>query len=172
TAIKQLDLSGSKISGAGLAALDRCKELTTLNLAGSFVDDAGCRLLSRFKHLQQLDLSRSRITDDGLEQIAQLSELTHVAVDGARGVSDFGLEYLARLKHLESVSAFGTAVSQQGIATLRRSLPDVRVTWSDRNMVSRAYVAPAFQPQPEDAAGVAEEAGAPKSGGADRASAS
>ena len=43
--VEYLNLAGSKVTGAGLAALKDAGSLKTLALADSLLDDAGCRPL-------------------------------------------------------------------------------------------------------------------------------
>ncbi|MCI0462651.1 MAG: hypothetical protein L0Z62_37355, partial [Gemmataceae bacterium] len=61
-----LDLSGSKVTDAGLKELAALKHLQWLDLDQTKVTDAGLKELAALKQLQTLSLSRTKVTDAGL----------------------------------------------------------------------------------------------------------
>src|SRR5690606_23480848 len=76
-----LVFGGSQITDAGLAHLNRCRQLRWLDLAGTQVSDAGMAALAKIPTLVRLDLSNTQITDAGLAQLANLPNLQSLNVE-------------------------------------------------------------------------------------------
>jgi hypothetical protein len=125
-ALQDLDLSGSRVTDAGLAHLHGL-DLRNLVLDGTKVSNAGLEQLASFKNLRSLALNRTQITDDGLRRLAQFPSLTAVYLQQT-AVTDGGLEHLARLESLRYVRLGENAgVTDQGVRFLQELLPHVNV---------------------------------------------
>jgi YHS domain-containing protein len=70
-----LDLSGTKVTDSGLAALDAMPNLTRLHLERTAVTDAGLTHVASLGKLEFLDLYGTAITDAGLECLRKLPQL-------------------------------------------------------------------------------------------------
>ncbi|HEX5472154.1 MAG TPA: c-type cytochrome domain-containing protein [Lacipirellulaceae bacterium] len=76
--VYMLNLSDSKPSDAGFAALDGLKNLATLHLERSSVTDAGLAHIAKLSNLQYLNLYGTAITDAGLSHLKGLKNLRHL----------------------------------------------------------------------------------------------
>lgn len=99
-----LDLSGTNVTDATLEEVAKLERLAKLDLHGTQVGDAGVRHLSGLKHLRYLNLYGTQVGDAALEAIAGMGGLRRV--------------YL-----------WGSKVSAKGVESLRKKLPDARVSW-------------------------------------------
>ncbi|HEX9314256.1 MAG TPA: hypothetical protein VGA71_02445, partial [Actinomycetota bacterium] len=99
--LRELILSGSRVTDAGLASLGGARSLRRLSLWDTRVTDAGPAHLHELPFLTELDLGATAITDQGLAQLAALP--------------------LRRLALRDSL------VSLEGLRALREALPRCRV---------------------------------------------
>jgi len=131
TKLRNMDLSGCAITGAGFATWAAHLQTTTLNLAnGGGVDDAGLKniehafpkleeldaqiagagfsaagvtALSHLRGLQTLNLTGAGVSDEMAAQIAHCDSIVTLSIrDGKLG--DAGVASLARLPHLNQIS--------------------------------------------------------------------
>jgi hypothetical protein len=78
--------------------------------------------------------ARGFMTDEALRHIAGLSHITHLDLEGSRGLSDEGLQHLARMPQLEYLDLNeypGGKLTDRGLEVLRH-LPNLRsfkMTW-------------------------------------------
>jgi Leucine-rich repeat (LRR) protein len=87
--LEQLNLSGTKISGACFVKIGLLPKLDTLNLSGTQCVDMTLVALRSCRSLRDLDLSGTKISDAALDYIGQLQalrriKLENVALDGAK----------------------------------------------------------------------------------------
>jgi hypothetical protein len=97
-----------------------------LNLSGTRITDAGLSTVAQFKNLTRLHLNRTLVSDRGLPQLAGLRHLEYLNLYGT-GVSDVGLQSLAALKRLRTLYVWQTRVSDSGLERLRSALPRLEV---------------------------------------------
>jgi uncharacterized membrane protein len=97
-----------------------------LNLSGTRITDAGLATVAQFKNLTRLHLNRTTVSDRGLPQLAGLQQLEYLNLYGT-GVTDVGLEPLAALKRLRTLYVWQTKVSDRGLERLRSALPRLEV---------------------------------------------
>jgi hypothetical protein len=99
--LRELDLSGSQVTDAGLGFLAGAQSLMALTLWDTHVTDAGLHHLQELPSLVELDLGATAITDQGLAELAVLP--------------------------LRWLSLRDTLVSVEGLRALREALPGCRV---------------------------------------------
>ena len=92
-----VDLSGTRITDAGLKDLKELKGLRVLSLAGTRITDAGLKDLKELKGLRVLSLEGTLIGDAGLKDLKELKKLALVSLAGTR-ITDAGLKDLKGLK--------------------------------------------------------------------------
>jgi hypothetical protein len=93
------------------------RRLPGLHASGQMTD-ALLERFSRIEHITHLDLEGSKgLTDKGLQHLARLPRLRHLNLSGC-AVTDGGLEVLRRMPTLESVALQWTGVSDAGAANL------------------------------------------------------
>jgi hypothetical protein len=114
-------------------------QIYDLNLAGTKVTDAGLSALEGMKNLHRLHLERTGITDAGLSHIKGLTGLEYLNLYNT-AVSDAGLSDLSGLKSLRNLYLWQSKVTDGGADTLKKSLPSVAVDlgWKEPTTASAA----------------------------------
>ena len=108
------------------ALLPVAAQVTWLDLSGTRVTDAGLATLARMPNLTRLSLGNTAVGDAGLRHLAGLARLENLNLYGTR-VSDAGLDALRALGALRVVYLWGTRVTPEGRAALQGALPNARV---------------------------------------------
>jgi hypothetical protein len=73
------------------------------------------------------------LTDHGLAQLASLSALKHLHVEGSPDVTDAGLVHLKRLDNLQFLVLRYTGVTTAAGAELQEYLPNCRIVVAQRD---------------------------------------
>ncbi len=76
--LRRLDLGGTSITDAGLAALKAMPHLQRLHLERTAITDAGLHCVANLDHLQYLNLYDTAVTDKGLKELAALPDLKQI----------------------------------------------------------------------------------------------
>ena len=119
--------AGAAFGDTELAALRPLALQTVwLDLSGTRVTDAGLSTVAQFRNLTRLHLNRTRISDRGLKQLAGLQQLEYLNLYST-GVTDAGLQSLEQLKKLRTLYVWQTGVSSSGLERLRSALPRLDV---------------------------------------------
>ncbi len=122
--VSDLNMSHTAFAGEQFAVLHELQRLNRLFLDGSQVTDAGLNHLAGHKSLTSVELRLSqRITDDGLKALAEIPGLTYLGLAGTK-ITDKGLQHLTGAKKLKSLRLHGTKVTPEGVALLRKALPN------------------------------------------------
>ncbi|MFM8272360.1 MAG: restriction endonuclease subunit S [Gemmata sp.] len=100
--LTSLELTGNRVTDAGLKELAALTNLTYLDLRNTPVTDAGLEELAPLEHLAQLDLTDTPVTDAGLKRLVRLQNLTGLGLFRTR-VTHEGLGELANFNKLTSV---------------------------------------------------------------------
>jgi hypothetical protein len=103
TALRVLDLTGTRVTDVGLLHLLGCTSLETLWLWNTRITDAGLDLVARMPNLRQLGLGNTRVTDAGLAAFRRVTSLRLLQLWGT-DVEGPGLEHLHGLSELEMVT--------------------------------------------------------------------
>lgn len=135
--IFSLDLSGTKVTCAGLQYLKAMPKLRSLDLSSTEITDVGCAVLASMP-LDSLNLSSTAITGEGLANLAESKTLRQLFLDDTKiGDSikavnplpliwlsvkhtDFGDKQLASLTlpKLEQITLDDTKISDAGLLTM------------------------------------------------------
>jgi uncharacterized membrane protein len=108
---------------AQLAALEPiAPQILWLDVSGTQITDAGLAVVERFPHLTRLHLNGTAITDAGVAHLARLSHLEYLNLYGTK-MTDAGLATLAGLANLRALYVWQTGVTPHGIDRLKTSLP-------------------------------------------------
>jgi hypothetical protein len=155
TELRYADLSATlqnppfkpRITDAGLEHVARWKNLSTLSLHGNPITDEGIKHLWYLPNLRSLQLGGTRVTgktlgrirsltwlrldatpirDEDLRHLARLNRLEELYLY-MTDISDAGLRYLTGLTNLRSLSLQGTQVTREGVAALKRVLPELSI---------------------------------------------
>jgi Leucine-rich repeat (LRR) protein len=153
TKLRRLFLRGLYIAGHGLKELTECKNLEELDLAETQADDETALALLNFPNLKILDLWHTQVTDTGLESVGKLTNLEELILVGTP-ISDAGLSHLtglsklkilsikecnkvtdaanpvlSKLQSLQKLSLDQSGYSENGVAELRKSLPECEISF-------------------------------------------
>lgn len=112
--LRDVNLTRTGISDAGLFHLSRLASLEILLLGGTDVTDEGCEMLAGLVELQQLNLTNTGITDRGLAMLSQMSKLEALWLDGT-DVSDAAMDVICGLTSLQLLDLRRTAVTNAGV---------------------------------------------------------
>lgn len=98
--IKELDLTKSPVTEAGLQVLSSFPRLKVLNLTGCQISNNALRKLPDCQHLEVLILADTPIDSGAMVHVGQLAELQELSLAGT-ALSDAGFVSLKGLKNLE-----------------------------------------------------------------------
>ncbi len=151
--IQELDLSGTKITDAGIAKLKKLKKLQKLNLENTGVSDECFAAIGGMTKLDDLNLSGTKVTGKGISALKPLSKLLALKLSGSKladanvaelkslsslrvlelektKITDASINHLKALKHLNALIITGTKISGEGKKKLKGAMPHhVSFSW-------------------------------------------
>lgn len=117
----------SRITDTSLTVLQKiAPQLIWLDLSGTRVSDAGLKVVGDLTNLTQLHLQHTMVRDFGLAFLSTLQRLEYLNLYGT-GIGDGGLVHLASLKHLRTLYVWETRVTPAGVSQLKAALPKLTV---------------------------------------------
>ncbi len=142
--IKNLCLTHTEVTDAGLAQVPQCEQLRWLDLSFTAASDAGVQCFAGSQQLDQLNLERTRITDRALETVEGFHKLQELDLSQT-AVTDEGLKRLGQLRALQILWLTGTQVTDAGLVHLGslRNLQQLESAGHTRDGRSAATVAQA-----------------------------
>lgn len=121
--LEALSLAASRsVTDTGLAHIEKLTALKSLDLRGTKIGDAGLAKLAPLIALEQLDLEATTVTSAGVAKLTGLSKLRRINL-GRTGVTDDVTATLAQLKQLKSINLARTKVSPESVRQLQTALP-------------------------------------------------
>jgi Leucine-rich repeat (LRR) protein len=121
--VEQLNISTLNYTNEALANVAKMKSVTSLWMAkGAQKDknsDAGMGYIKQMKQLTELHLDASKLTSAGIAEIAQMTQLEKLSVNGVTGFADEHLQMLAPLVNLKYLDLTGSYVSDNGLLYLQ-----------------------------------------------------
>ena len=129
TRLTDLELPKSKdITDAGLGNLAALTELRTLILDDSGVHGEGLKHLQRMTKLSRLSLRNTPADDDALAIIGSFESLGNLDLAGTK-ITDEGLSKLKTLSHLSWLDLYDTQITRAGGERLHVKLPKVHISF-------------------------------------------
>jgi Leucine-rich repeat (LRR) protein len=135
--LKELAISGNKLTDVGLQALRQLPGLTSLSLGGSQRTDSGLWSISltelgldaitTLKELRELRLDGMPVSARWLEKLKSLSKLERLSLQGCKRLGDDSAPALGSWLSLRVLDLKGTAITEKGLAELRRAKPNARI---------------------------------------------
>lgn len=123
--LRELHLTGTRITGYGLSRILGLRELRSLGLDGSpALGDEDLARLAELEQLTSLDLSRTLAAERTAEALASLRRLEWLRLDGS-AFTDAAARRLAGHPALRTLDLAHTAVSEDAVASLE-ALPRLR----------------------------------------------
>ncbi|MGH9846684.1 MAG: leucine-rich repeat domain-containing protein [Blastocatellia bacterium] len=135
--LNALTLGGNKLTDTGLQALRQLPGLISLSLGGAQRTDSGLWSISltepgldavvTLKALRDLRLDGMPVTVRWLEKLKALPRLERLSLQGCKRLDDAAVTVLTSWASLRVLDLKGTAVTEKGLAELRRSKPNTQV---------------------------------------------
>jgi RNA polymerase sigma factor (sigma-70 family) len=122
-----VNLVATKVTDDDLRLLSVFPNLQTVHLHHNEIGDAGVANLQRLRNLTTLDLFDTRVTDAGLVHLAEWMPLLQSLDLNGTKITDAGLLHLKGLKHLRRLDVSKTNVTEAGVGELRRALPNAKI---------------------------------------------
>jgi len=117
-------IAGTNFGDAELARLEPlAANLRWLDLTGTKVSDAGLAQLTAMPNLVRLHLERTSISDTGLVRLANLADLEYLNLYGT-SITDSGLMQLQTLPKLKQLYLWRTKVTPAAAKTFAETLTD------------------------------------------------
>ena len=113
--MKELDLSGSELTDAGAAHLERLRVLSSLNVRGCPIGEAGLKSIGKLTRLTFLSVGELAPTTGGRGPAPQTRT----------SLTDAGLRELHSLAKLESLALASRNITEAGVAQLIGYCPDL-----------------------------------------------
>jgi hypothetical protein len=146
---KQLDISDNSFDDTALKIISQYSQLEYIYLNDNCFTDVGAAYLSKFTNAREVNLSNNYITEKGigflplanleilqvnflnltnggLRTISSAPKINHLNICGA-GLDDNAVDILSKMKTLKILSISYNNFTQEGIASLRRRLPDTTI---------------------------------------------
>lgn len=114
------------VTDSQLTHLNALPKLEILDLTRTRVSGAGFRNVHELRHLKGLYLAGTDCNDQGLAELARFVGLKHIILSQTP-VSDVGIVHLEQLTNLQSLRLDGTRCSQQGLIRLRQKFPRCQI---------------------------------------------
>ena len=144
--LRSLELCGAcdefRFDSKGLRHLQELTSLTKLKLSYFSISDTGLMYISRIPNLRTLVIYRCDVTDTGLRYLGGLESLRDLGIccswvpDTVTDyiikylvITDSTLMYFGNLKGLRRLDLRITYVTPEGVARLRKALPDCEIVW-------------------------------------------
>ena len=125
--LKILDISGTQITGVGLAHLAQtCPNLKKLHANGCPITDEKLKELPQLISLETLNIADVKITGEGLAHLARAYPNLKTLDVWNSPITDAELEDLPQLPHLKILCIVGTQISGVGLAHLARAYPNLK----------------------------------------------
>ena len=124
--LRWLDVTGSRVSAASIAALKGCVRLKQLFLTRCSIDPLAFAQMNKLRVLEELDLTASSVDDRQLATLARATKLKVLRLAATR-VTDAAIPVLARMQTLEMLDVSKTRMTPGGAARLRQARPGLNV---------------------------------------------
>lgn len=148
--LRALTAGGNKLTDAGLQALRHLPGLTYLDVSGMQRTDSGLwsvsltefgiETIATLRELRELRLDGMPVSARWIEKLKLLTKLERISLQGCRRLGDDAAALLASLPALRVADLKGTAVTEKGLAELRKAKPQAQVlhgAWEGPRMPGR-----------------------------------
>lgn len=126
---ERIEANHGNITGATLAEIAKQDRTTKLELENTRVVDDDMKHLARMTRLSEVVLAGCNVGDAGIAVLAQSCwRLKKIDLE-ATAITDAGLPALYGLRRLSELNVRHTQVTTEGVAELRKHLPNVNVKW-------------------------------------------
>jgi Leucine-rich repeat (LRR) protein len=124
--LRTFNISGNRITDAGLASLVGMCSLRKLALSYTKISDAALYFLQFLPRLTLLMLDGTVVTDEGLPYLQKLSSLRVLYLSGTQ-ITDKAVRWLVQMRSLRVLS-LGQQLSLDGAESIRKALPNCKIS--------------------------------------------
>ncbi len=121
-----VELRSLPLRDEGLQTLWAATRPIGLDVSGTKITNRGLAAIPTTAQLRLLDVGFTKVDDDGMTSLTKLRELRYVSFLGCR-VTDSGIASLARMTSLREVYLAETSISAAGVERFQALLPKCRV---------------------------------------------
>jgi Leucine-rich repeat (LRR) protein len=135
--LRELTIGGNKLTDVSLQLLRQLPQLTYLDISGSQRTDSGLWSLSltdngiesiaTLTELKELRLGGTSISTSGLGKLKSLEKLERLSLQGCKRIGDDAAAVLSSFPRLRGLDLKDTAVTEQGLAEVRKALPECQI---------------------------------------------
>jgi Leucine-rich repeat (LRR) protein len=123
---------GIKISDLGIAKLTKLKKLKRLDISGAKLTPAGLAVLQPLPELQRLSVwNCAELDNSAAATLAKMPSLTNLDISYTK-IGDAGLQQLSGLPHLKYLYLTETKVSPDAVTAYKKAQPASFVSWATR----------------------------------------
>ena len=140
----EFHLRGRDLNDEGLANVAALKRVVVLNLRDTQITSAGLVHLKGLTQLRRLHLERTKVDDKGIENLIGLDKLEYLNLYATK-ITDKSLDGLAGLKNLRQLYLWQTDVTDDGVAKLKKALPELKIVRG----IDLSKVVPMKKPKPK-----------------------
>ncbi|QDU29324.1 Gluconolactonase precursor [Anatilimnocola aggregata] len=115
--LEKLNLCLTAVSDEGFEHLGKLRKMKRMTVCASKITGSGFKYLTRLKQLESINLHSSPASDEGLKAIGQFPSLTRLEIVHTN-VTDEGLRQLAGLKNLRQLHIHGPKTTSEALPFL------------------------------------------------------
>jgi len=127
--LRELIVISSRITTRAMEYISSMKNLRSLTLNCERVTGRGLQFLRGMQNLEEVGLFNAKVSDADLENLIYLPNLRRFSLNAP--ISDDAVNYLIRLSNLKELYLERTRLTPTGIARLKETLPDCKITVKD-----------------------------------------
>ncbi|HYI95706.1 MAG TPA: hypothetical protein VEX68_19345 [Bryobacteraceae bacterium] len=137
TNLRELTIGGNKLTDAGVHLLRQLPQLTYLDVGGSqrtdsglwsvTLTDVGVESIATLSELKELRMAGTGVSARSLEKLKSLEKLERLLLQNCKRVGDDSIAVLSTFPALRVIDVYGTSVTAQGVAELRKNLPKAQI---------------------------------------------
>jgi Leucine-rich repeat (LRR) protein len=135
--LRELTIGGNKLTDDGVLLLRQLPQLTYLDVSGSqrtdsglwsvLLTDGGLESVATLTELKELRAGGTSVSARGLVKLKVLSKLERLDLQRCKRVGDDAVPVLSTFAKLRVLDIKDTAITEQGIAQLRKALPECQL---------------------------------------------
>jgi serine/threonine protein kinase len=129
TQLRVLTLNNTSVGDGLASALGDLTELTNLNLTSTKIGDSVLQAIAGHQKLSRLQLTGTRISDAGIAHLQKLPALTQLTLNSTQ-ITDDCLTSLGQIKSLKKVSLYECSVTSQAVQQLQKTRPTLKIDGS------------------------------------------
>jgi internalin A len=133
--LKQLSMGNIRMSEVGFQSLRQFTTLSHLDLSGrrhqgpANISERGIEAIASLRQLRVLKLGHTKFPAKSFPALASMPAIEELGLEFCPEVNDETLKHLASWKSLRRVDLYGTKVTAEGVAALRKERQDLTVLW-------------------------------------------